>query len=172
VGPCLAALAGVVLASGALLGLSLPQTFGLAGIVAVALLMILAVYQSQVASPLERIADHARKVASGSSETLLLNRMDEVGVVSRSLNQMGLMFRWVVDDVASQVETVQHASGEIAAGNQDLSDRTEPRPQRPPRISLTVRATMRRPAWRSSTASATPWPGWRTRARPYGKSPA
>ena len=125
VGPCLAALAGVVLASGALLGLSLSQTFGLAGIVAVALLMILAVYQSQVASPLERIADHARKVASGSSETLLLNRMDEVGVVSRSLNQMGLMFRWVVDDVASQVETVQHASGEIAAGNQDLSDRTE-----------------------------------------------
>ena len=124
-GPSLLALLGVVLGADLLLGLSMAQSGGLAAMLAAALLMITFFYQRQVAGPLERLGEHARKVASGSSDSLLLNRMDEVGVISRALNQLGLMFRWVVDDVASQVETVQHASGEIAAGNQDLSDRTE-----------------------------------------------
>jgi aerotaxis receptor len=38
---------------------------------------------------------------------------------------LGLMFRWLIDDVSEQVLTVQQAVKDIAQGNVDLSSRTE-----------------------------------------------
>lgn len=81
--------------------------------------------EAQVVRPLGRLNDHVKAVASGATESLQMQRVDEIGLISRSVNQLGLMFRWIVDDVASQVGTVDHASVEIATGNMDLSDRTE-----------------------------------------------
>jgi aerotaxis receptor len=43
----------------------------------------------------------------------------------RTISQLGLMFRWLIDDVSQQVITVQTAATEIAQGNTDLSSRTE-----------------------------------------------
>ncbi|WP_028312325.1 methyl-accepting chemotaxis protein [Derxia gummosa] len=79
----------------------------------------------QIALPVERLRAHAQRVANGEHTYETVNRIDEIGMTTRAINQLGLMLRWVVDDVASQVDTVKHASGEIAAGNQDLSARTE-----------------------------------------------
>jgi aerotaxis receptor len=80
----------------------------------------------QVARPLERVAAQARNVAAGDTHSSLhLNRVDEIGMTLRAINQLGLMFRWVVDDVSEQVLTVHSASREIAQGNNDLSARTE-----------------------------------------------
>jgi aerotaxis receptor len=81
---------------------------------------------SQISRPLERLLEQALAVASGSStKTDHLDRVDEIGLTTRAVGQLGLMFRWLIDDVAGQVGTVQDASNEIAQGNNDLSARTE-----------------------------------------------
>ncbi|MGW8493245.1 methyl-accepting chemotaxis protein [Micrococcus luteus] len=41
-----------------------------------------------------------------------MNRVDEIGMTLRTINQLGLMFRWLVDDVSEQVLNVQRASVE------------------------------------------------------------
>jgi aerotaxis receptor len=80
----------------------------------------------QIAGPLERVLRQALDVASGRSQQgLELGRVDEIGMTLRSINQLGLMFRWLIDDVAQQVSNVQNAVDEIAKGNNDLSARTE-----------------------------------------------
>jgi aerotaxis receptor len=81
--------------------------------------------ETQLVRPLAALGHHVKAVASGASESLQMQRIDDIGLIARSVNQLGLMFRWIVDDVASQVGTVDHASEEIATGNMDLSDRTE-----------------------------------------------
>jgi aerotaxis receptor len=82
--------------------------------------------QSQVARPLEAVLAQALKVASGESRQVSsLDRVDEIGMTMRTINQLGLMFRWLIDDVSAQVKTVYSASSEIAQGNGDLSARTE-----------------------------------------------
>jgi len=81
--------------------------------------------EMQIVRPIGVLGEHAKAVASGATESLLMQRVDEIGLIARSVNQLGLIFRWIVDDVASQVKTINHASEEIAIGNIDLSDRTE-----------------------------------------------
>jgi aerotaxis receptor len=68
----------------------------------------------------------ALRVASGESrKDLHMDRVDEIGMILRTIGQLGLMFRWVIDDVSGQVLNVQTATNEIAQGNNDLSARTE-----------------------------------------------
>ncbi|RKU00497.1 hypothetical protein C7H84_25715 [Burkholderia sp. Nafp2/4-1b] len=81
---------------------------------------------AQIARPLTQLRDQALRVATGESRTgVAMNRVDEIGMTLRTINQLGLMFRWLVDDVSEQVHNVQRASNEIAQGNNDLSARTE-----------------------------------------------
>ena len=73
-----------------------------------------------------QLRDEALRVATGESRSgVRMNRVDEIGMTLRTINQLGLMFRWLVDDVSEQVLNVQRASNEIAQGNNDLSARTE-----------------------------------------------
>jgi len=82
--------------------------------------------EMQIAGPLERLRKQAIAVASGESrDVAMMSRVDEIGMTMRTISQMGLMFRWLVDDVSQQVITVQTAASEIAQGNNDLSSRTE-----------------------------------------------
>jgi aerotaxis receptor len=65
-------------------------------------------------------------VATGDSHSAAhMDRVDEIGMTLRTIGQLGLMFRWLIDDVSEQVLTVQKAVKEIAQGNLDLSSRTE-----------------------------------------------
>ncbi|MCR4467284.1 PAS domain-containing methyl-accepting chemotaxis protein [Burkholderia sp. SCN-KJ] len=81
---------------------------------------------AQIVRPLKRLHDQALNVATGASRRgVRMNRVDEIGMTLRTINQLGLMFRWLVDDVSEQVHNVQRASNEIAQGNNDLSARTE-----------------------------------------------
>jgi len=80
----------------------------------------------QIARPAEALLRDAMKVASGESQTVShMNRNDELGMTLRAISQLGLMFRWLVNDVSGQVSNVQVASSEIAMGNNDLASRTE-----------------------------------------------
>jgi aerotaxis receptor len=80
----------------------------------------------QIARPLEAMRDQALKVSSGANQSVShMDRVDEIGMTLRTISQLGLMFRWIVDDVSGQVLNIQTATSEIAQGNQDLSHRTE-----------------------------------------------
>ncbi len=82
--------------------------------------------EQQTISPLRRILASAELVAAGqSAPTPPLNRVDEIGLLARAVNQAGLNLRSLIDDVAQQVGGIQTASHEIAQGNADLSSRTE-----------------------------------------------
>lgn len=85
-----------------------------------------AVLEAQIARPLDGLLDQALRVAAGQpGDTAQLDRVDEVGMILRALNQSGLNLRSLVDDVSQQVDGVHTASREIAQGNSDLSRRTE-----------------------------------------------
>jgi aerotaxis receptor len=72
------------------------------------------------------LREHALEVASGQGrQSTEADRVDEIGMTLRTVNQMGLMFRWLVDDVSGQVRHVQQSINEFAQGNIDLSSRTE-----------------------------------------------
>ena len=82
--------------------------------------------QVQITRPLEKLRDEALRVASGESQsTTHMNRVDEIGMTLRAVGQLGLMFRWLIDDVSEQVLNVQKAIKEISDGNENLSMRTE-----------------------------------------------
>ncbi|CBJ35580.1 PAS domain-containing methyl-accepting chemotaxis protein [Ralstonia solanacearum] len=82
--------------------------------------------QAQIARPLEQTLAQALRVASGESQKAVhMDRVDEIGMTLRTISQLGLMFRWLIDDVSEQVLNVQAASQEIARGNGDINTRTE-----------------------------------------------
>ena len=101
-------------------------TAGMAGLAAVVLALVSWALEAQIATPLERLRAEALRVASGEGHDVShMNRVDEIGMTLRAVSQLGLMFRWLIDDVAEQVLAVQVAAKEIAQGNDDLSTRTE-----------------------------------------------
>jgi aerotaxis receptor len=80
----------------------------------------------QISRPLEEVVAQALRVASGESQKVVhMDRVDEIGMTLRTIGQLGLMFRWLIDDVSDQVINVQRSINEIAQGTDDLSRRTE-----------------------------------------------
>ena len=62
----------------------------------------------------------------GSPErNVSLNRVDEIGMLLRAVNQSALNLRSLVDDVSVQTQGMHIACSEISSGNDDLSVRTE-----------------------------------------------
>jgi len=80
----------------------------------------------QIARPIRIVLEQALAVASGQpGKNRRPDRVDELALLLRAVNQAGLNLRSLVDDVNVQVQGLQHAASEIAAGNHDLSSRTE-----------------------------------------------
>jgi aerotaxis receptor len=97
-----------------------------AGFAAFSFLLVSLWLERQISRPLEQVLAQALRVASGESQKAVhMDRVDEIGMTLRTISQLGLMFRWLIDDVSEQVITVQRAINEIAQGNNDLSRRTE-----------------------------------------------
>jgi aerotaxis receptor len=109
-----------------LLGMGGAALAGLAGAVAVATLMATLWLEAQITRPLDVVLKQALCTAAGNPDAnVTLNRVDEIGMILRAVNQSGLNLRSLVDDVAEQISGMQIASREIAQGNNDLSGRTE-----------------------------------------------
>jgi aerotaxis receptor len=118
--------AAFAVAGAALVGLSSVTLAGFAAAIALLTLATSLLLDAQVSRPLERVLQQALSVAAGQpGENIQLNRVDEIGMILRAVNQSGLNLRSLVDDVAEQVSGVLAASTEIAQGNNDLSVRTE-----------------------------------------------
>ncbi len=82
--------------------------------------------ERQIAAPLALILKQAQTVAAGSpGKAIHLDRVDEIGLIARSVNQAGLNLRALVDDVGAQVAGITAAVQDIARGNEDLAVRTE-----------------------------------------------
>ncbi len=82
--------------------------------------------ERQIVAPIRRVARHAQRVASGDAALHPeLGRIDDIGMLLRSVNQAGLNLRSLLDDVSGQIAGLTTASSQIAAGNEDLSSRTE-----------------------------------------------
>ncbi|HGH4642706.1 TPA: methyl-accepting chemotaxis protein [Enterobacter asburiae] len=94
---------------------------------AAALVMLLGtlLFELQIVRPVENVARQALKVATGEHNSVQhLNRSDELGLTLRAVGQLGLMCRWLINDVSSQVVSVRDGSDRLAQGNEDLNDRT------------------------------------------------
>ncbi|MGJ0480431.1 methyl-accepting chemotaxis protein [Pantoea agglomerans] len=97
-------------------------TAGMAGLLLLSSLWL----EQQISRPIERMCKQALSVATGASHKVeQMDRVDEVGVTLRAIGQLGLMFRWLVDDVSGQAINVLSASDAIARSNNELSRRTE-----------------------------------------------
>lgn len=109
------------------------QTSTIAAIVAaligggVGLVIIMLVSQT-IAGPLGRAATMLHDIADGQGD--LTRRMkvessDEVGVLAQSFNRFVESLNRIICDVRASTRTISTVSSEIAAGNMDLSARTE-----------------------------------------------
>ncbi|MEH0831895.1 methyl-accepting chemotaxis protein [Pectobacterium cacticida] len=94
-----------------------------------ALLVIIAAdcfLQKQIAQPISIILKQAQHVVSGRKvKHICLNRVDEIGLLLRSVNQFGLNLHSLVDDVSTQVGGITDVSHKLAKNNVDLNMRTE-----------------------------------------------
>ena len=82
--------------------------------------------QAQLSRPLAKIAQQAQSVAAGNpGQAQLFNRIDDIGMIMRSVNQAGLNLRALVDDVNVQIDGIQGAGQQIKQAGNDLAARTE-----------------------------------------------
>ncbi|WP_318373792.1 methyl-accepting chemotaxis protein [Enterobacter sp.] len=92
---------------------------------ALILLIGCGIFEAQIVRPVEKVARQALKVATGERNSVQhLNRSDELGLILRSVGQLGLMCRWLINDVAHQATEVRDGSETLAKGNDDLNERT------------------------------------------------
>lgn len=109
----------------AALGLTLTQALVLAGSQSAIMLLIMLWLTRQVAQPLSTILQQAASVAAGQpGPEIQLERVDEIGMIARAVNQAGLNLTSLVDDVDEQASGVQAASQVLARESEDLSART------------------------------------------------
>lgn len=90
------------------------------------LLVIGFIFEMQISKPIENICQQAINVATGTSHEIgQVERVDEIGITLRAISQLGLMFRWLVDDVSNQASTVLKTSADMAQNNNILNKHTE-----------------------------------------------
>jgi len=119
---------GVMTALFAMLAASLVATdasWAALGVSAAVMLLGTMEFEQQIVRPVENVARQALRVATGDRNSVEhLNRSDELGLTLRAIGQLGLMCRWLINDVSNQVVSVRDGSDRLAKGNEDLNDRT------------------------------------------------
>jgi aerotaxis receptor len=91
------------------------------------LLGLLTVFlQSQLSHPLKIVLEQMQKVVSGrKADNVHFNRVDEIGLLMRLVNQSGLNLNSLVDDVSAQINGIRVISGRISSEGESLQRRTE-----------------------------------------------
>jgi aerotaxis receptor len=82
--------------------------------------------QRQVAKPVNTIVRQMQKVVSGQKAELVhFNRVDDIGLMMRLVNQSGLNLRSLVDDVGTQIGGISDITRQLAASSRAMSERTD-----------------------------------------------
>ncbi|KLG16211.1 chemotaxis protein [Enterobacter roggenkampii] len=93
--------------------------------IALGILMAMGITLS-ITRPLNETLRVAEQIASGDlTSTLTSTRRDEPGLLMQAVATMNVNLKNIINDVRDGVESVARSSTEIAAGNMDLSARTE-----------------------------------------------
>ncbi|WP_435927904.1 methyl-accepting chemotaxis protein [Dryocola sp. BD613] len=117
----MAGLFAILMIAAITMGQSMPQLL----ISALASALVCGLLEWQIARPLENVARQALAVATGDRHKIEhLARTDEIGMTLRAIGQLGLMCRWLINDVSHQVESVRSSSETLAKGNDELNERT------------------------------------------------
>lgn len=91
----------------------------------IAALAWLGLYLS-IVRPLNGLIAKTRIIAGGDfTADFKIDRHDDMGQLQQALQQMNVNLRSVMSDIRSNVDSISIATHEIAAGNMDLSRRTE-----------------------------------------------
>jgi len=93
--------------------------------IALGLLLAMGITAS-ITRPLNETLRVAEQIAKGDlTSTLTSTRHDEPGLLMQAVSTMNENLKSIINDVREGVESVARSSTEIAAGNMDLSSRTE-----------------------------------------------
>ncbi|RQO32797.1 chemotaxis protein [Herminiimonas sp. KBW02] len=93
--------------------------------VCIALLLWFSLHTS-IVRPLRKLIAETRVIAGGDlTVDFEIDRHDDMGQLQQALQQMNVNLRSVMGDIRSNVDSITIATREIAAGNMDLSGRTE-----------------------------------------------
>jgi aerotaxis receptor len=110
----------------ATLGLPAATAAILAGALLSGAVLCYAMAEIHLIRPLAVVARHAMLAAGGQGIVAAeLERVDDIGLTLRAINQMSANQKTLIDDVIVQTDGLHIASREIAQGNMDLSSRTE-----------------------------------------------
>lgn len=83
-------------------------------------------FERIIAKPLEGVAKQALDVARGQCHSIShLNRVDEVGLILRSIGQLGLVCRWLTNDVSCQIGNVHKESELLVQDCDELEQHTQ-----------------------------------------------
>ena len=107
---------------------TLRNRYAMIGIAMVLIMTVLSypMIGRRITRPLLAAARSAEKLAAGDLTTnLAVGRQDEVGKLMHAINGIGLGLTNIVEKVRDSTGLIDTASREIAAGNMDLSARTE-----------------------------------------------
>ncbi|MGJ7582933.1 methyl-accepting chemotaxis protein, partial [Variovorax sp. RHLX14] len=86
----------------------------------------LIVFIRRTVRPLGLLSEHVQALGQGDlSKQLASDRRDEMGVITRAVESMRENLAGVVGGVREGTDAIATASGQISAGNQNLSTRTE-----------------------------------------------
>ena len=119
------ALAGVA-AAGVVPAVAGGLPWHLAAVPVAAMLVAAGWVESRLVRPLSSLLEQATAVAAGHVDTSIhLNRVDEIGMAARAVNQAGLNLRSLISDVAAQIQGMQHNNDQILHSNEELRRRTE-----------------------------------------------
>lgn len=114
---------GTTLATMAATGIS-PQLLATFLPVAITALLADIWLERGVASPLTKVLEQAKAVSIGRPGAKInMNRVDEIGMIMRAVNQAELNLRSLVEDVSTQTHNLYKSSEQVATSNQDLSGR-------------------------------------------------
>ena len=122
-------IAALAIAGCVLLTQQLPGSWMTFGEISLALLLgLLGGWQLRrmTIAPLQDLLKFANRMAAGDlTQKLEVTRNDDIGRLMRALSQLNVNLQSIVRDARTEVEHMRDATAEIAAGNQDLSSRTE-----------------------------------------------
>jgi len=82
--------------------------------------------EQQIAAPLERVLEEAKRAAHGqSSQEAGLDRIDEIGMLMRAIHQANLNLQALLKDVTRRSSAIGASSTTVAQATSDLSRRTD-----------------------------------------------
>jgi methyl-accepting chemotaxis protein len=100
--------------------------WGLAALALIIAAVLCALVTRSIVRPLQRVVEGAEALARGDlSIKIDVLRRDEVGAVAESLNRAITQLATIMGDVRQSSESISSATQQLAAGNTDLSQRTE-----------------------------------------------